>query len=188
MSLSSSSLIAVIGKKGAGKDTLAEVLFERGYENVKFAGGLKIMLAAFLAYQGVDDATIDRMIEGDLKEEPSPYLQGRTPRHAMQTLGNEWGRKLIGERLWIDALALRLDNTAQAVVTDCRYPNELEFLQARGASSVRIRASDATDSDTHESEVHIDALDVDGEFLNDKGMGIECSRSLFEDFMDQQGA
>lgn len=186
MSLSSSSLIAVIGKKGAGKDTLSEVLFERGYENVKFAGGLKAMLATLLAYQGADEATINRMIEGDLKEVPTPLLQGKTPRHAMQTLGNEWGRELIGEDLWVDAMVKRLDTCPKAVVTDCRYPNELALLRERGASAVRVRASDEKSEDGHESEAHIDNLEVDAEFLNDKSEGVFYGRMQFAAFIDRK--
>jgi len=185
MSLSSSNLIAVVGKKGAGKDTLSEVLLARGYANVKFAGGLKAMLATLLAYQGADEATIERMIEGDLKEVPTPLLQGKTPRHAMQTLGNEWGRELIGKDLWVDAMVKRLDNCPKAVVTDCRYPNELELLRQRGASAVRVRASDEKSDDVHESEAHIDSLAVDAEFLNDKSEGVHWSRAQFERFLEE---
>lgn len=184
MSLSDTNLIAVVGKKGAGKDTLSEVLFDRGYVNVKFAGGLKAMLSTLLAYQGADAVTIERMIEGDLKEVPTPLLQGKTPRHAMQTLGNEWGRKLIGENLWVDAMVKRLDTCPKAVVTDCRYPNELALLRERGANAIRVRASDEQAADAHESEAHIDTLDVDAEFLNDKASGINASRLAFERFID----
>ena len=47
------------------------------------------MLRKLLACQGADAEMIRRMIDGDLKEAPTPLLEGRTPRHAMQTLGTD---------------------------------------------------------------------------------------------------
>jgi hypothetical protein len=44
--------------------------------------------------QGVPSDTIERMVDGDLKEVATPHLGGATPRRAMQTLGRGWGRAL----------------------------------------------------------------------------------------------
>jgi hypothetical protein len=71
----------------------------RGFARVRFAGPLKAMMAAL----GCTNAEID----GDRKEVPCDLLGGKSPRWAMQTLGTEWGRKLIGDDLVDSSLATR---------------------------------------------------------------------------------
>ena len=151
-------LIGLIGRKGAGKDTAAAVLMVRGYQNVKFAGALKDMLRTLLAYQGVTPEVVERMVEGDLKETPTDYLDGQTPRLAMQTLGTEWGRNLIGSGFWVGT-AIRKAGGRETVVTDVRFPNEKAAIEAAGGVCIGIAADwiKATPGE-HESEALIDDL------------------------------
>lgn len=155
---SKAKLIGLIGRKGSGKDTAAEVLLKRGYENVKFAGALKDMIRTLLAYQGVDVETIERMIEGDLKEVATAYLAGRSPRFAMQTIGTEWGRDLIATDLWVGT-AIRRAEGHNSVITDVRFPNEMEAVVSAGGVCFGISADwiKATEGE-HESEALIDDL------------------------------
>lgn len=151
-------LIGLIGRKGAGKDTAAALLLSKGYQNVKFAGGLKDMIRAVLATQGVSAATIERMIEGDLKEVETGYLGGRTPRHAMQTLGTEWGRELIADDLWV-GVAIKKSAGHPTVITDVRFPNEMDAVVAAGGVCFGISADWITATEgEHESEALIDDL------------------------------
>ena len=85
-------LLGIHGKAGSGKSTAAQVLIDGGFKRVKFADPLKNMLRAI--------GLTDQHIEGDLKEVPCDMLLGQTPRHAMQTLGTEWGRGCIGGEFW----------------------------------------------------------------------------------------
>ena len=81
-------LIGFCGAAGAGKTHAATLLArDWGYSRVRFAGPLKAMLHAL----GLTEADTD----GAAKDQPADLLGGRTPRHAMQTLGTEWGRALI---------------------------------------------------------------------------------------------
>jgi hypothetical protein len=189
MTDSNQTLIGITGRKGSGKDTVAQVLFDQGFENIKFAGALKAMTATLLSYQGVDAETIERMIEGDLKEVETEYLAGRTPRHVMQTLGTEWGRKQIDEDLWVHTALNRANSVPKAVITDVRFPNECEAVQKRNAPVIRVAADGiATPSaeDTHESEAHIDHLPVDAEFRNDHSRGVSYARITFAAFLARQ--
>lgn len=171
VSLHRPSLIGLIGKKGSGKDTAADALEAIGYQNVKFAGALKAMLRTLLAYQGVDETTIGRMIDGDLKEEPTPLLNGKTPRFAMQTLGTEWGRNLIGPDFWLDT-AMKRAATGKTVITDVRFPNEVESVLNNGGTVIRIVADGKTVFDEtavgtdHASETLMDELPEDYTILN----------------------
>lgn len=161
-------LVAFTGLKGSGKDTAASVFVERGYEHVKFADSLKEMLRTLLRYRGAPEAEIERMIEGDLKEEPSPYLSGRSARYAMQTLGTEWGRELMSETFWIDAAEDRLRGRDRVVVSDVRFGNEADLIRTRGGSLYRIQRGAETPAiaDVHPSETEILTMPVDGVLFN----------------------
>ena len=128
-------LIGFCGPIGSGKTTAARVL-ERvcGFERMRFAEPLKAMLRTL----GLDESQVD----GDRKETPSALLCGRTPREAMQTLGTEWGRDLIGEDLWVHAWAWRADEALVAgrsvVVDDVRNVNEARAIWARGGKLIGL--------------------------------------------------
>src|SRR5690606_21287800 len=110
-------VVAFTGRAGSGKSTASRYLVERhGYQLVKFAGPLKAMMRAL----GLGD----RHIEGDDKELPCALLSGKTPRHAMQTLGTEWGRNCIGENFWVDLWTYHASQHERVVVDDCRFANE----------------------------------------------------------------
>lgn len=152
------TLVGLVGRKGSGKDTAAVLLLEQGFENVKFAGALKGMIRTLLAYQGADEETIERMIEGDLKEVPTDYLGGKTPRFAMQTLGTEWGRDLIGTDFWIGTTMRRAEGK-RAVITDVRFPNEAAAIEAAGGTLIGVNAEWIKPVEgEHESEALIDKI------------------------------
>lgn len=152
------TLIGLIGRKGSGKDTVASVLLTHGYQNVKFAGALKEMIRSVLAYQGADAETIERMIEGDLKEVATEYLAGRSPRYAMQTVGTDWGRKLMNEDLWV-GVTINKAVAHPTVITDVRFPNERAAIEQAGGVCFGITADwiSAVEGE-HESEALIDKM------------------------------
>lgn len=163
-------VIALAGEKGSGKDTAAGPLVGLGYTNVKMAGALKDMLRAYLRYRRCPEDVIARMIDGDLKETPSRYLNDRTPRYAMQTLGTEWGREIMSDRFWVDAVADHIVNLDKVVITDVRFPNEIRFAKELGAHVFRVvRPGGSSSGDTHASETHVSELTVDGTLFNTAG-------------------
>lgn len=152
-------VIGLAGYAGSGKSTAAEILVARhGFTRIKFADGLKGMLRSI----GLGD----REIEGDLKEKPSGLLCGKTPRQAMQLLGTEWGRDLIGEEFWASLwLHKAREITSQGgsvVVDDVRYPNELRAVQAASGGVYWVSRPGVGPVNGHSSESslaeHIEAL------------------------------
>lgn len=141
-------LVALTGQAGAGKSTAASYLIERhGYTLVKFAGPLKDMCRAL----GLTEAEI----EGDLKEVPAAKLCGRTPRHAMQTLGTQWGRDCLGPDFWAGMWKARAEAVIEAggrvVVDDCRFPNEASLIRQMGGDIFKISGRGGI-AGSHESE------------------------------------
>lgn len=122
-------VVALAGLAGSGKSTASKYLVEKhGYQLVKFAGPLKDMLRAIGLGEG--------HIEGAHKETDLAMLSGHTPRHAMQTLGTEWGRKCMGEDFWTNLWRSRVDGAlafgGRVVVDDCRFPNEADEVRKLG--------------------------------------------------------
>lgn len=174
-----SIIIGLVGTKGVGKDTVADILGEMwGFENVKFAAPLKAMLRAYLATIGVHESTIDAMIEGELKETPCPELGGRSPRHAMVTLGTEWGRDMMSPTLWIDACRARLSTESRAVVTDVRFQNEAGMIQDAGGVLWRItRPGYGAEDGSHVSETEQEGIHAACVLRND-GTLVDLERQV----------
>lgn len=140
-------VVALSGVAGSGKSTAAAHLQYQGYTLVKFAGPLKDMIRAI----GLSES----QIEGTDKEKPSPLLLGKTPRYAMQTLGTEWGRNIIGPHFWVGIWESRvldvLGNGGRVVVDDCRFANEAKAVRALGGIIVRLESRGGI-AGGHESE------------------------------------
>lgn len=167
-------VVAFTGKRGSGKSEAVKALVnDLGFVELKFADPLKNMLRAMYRTCGVDDATIERKIEGDLKEEPCEWLSGKTPRYAMQTLGTEW-RNLISEDLWASMFkrAVESGNLGPRVAcSDYRFPAEGAVLDELGAVKYRIVRPEADavsdEAAQHVSETSIDTISTDLDIEND---------------------
>jgi hypothetical protein len=169
-------LIGITGHKGSGKDTVGRILNEiDGFEIVRWAGGLKAMVDALLRYQGCPDITINRIIEGDLKQVPLPYFGGRTARHVMQSLGTEWGRTLIYPALWTDSTEARIKAHPHVVVTDLRYLNEAAVIRRLGGKIWRIER-EGCHGDEHPSETEMRQIEVDVTISNNDSVDHLCDK------------
>lgn len=169
-------VIGIAGRAGSGKSLIAEHLIGRhGFERRKFATALKQMTRTFLRYAGVVEPLIERMIEGDLKDRPTAFLNGRSPRDAMIALGHDWGRERMDRNLWVDAefRAIGRDRPAAIVFDDVRYPNEVDTIYRLGGVLWRVERpgqSLASGYASHESE----SLDVvpNLKLVNDSSPGM----------------
>jgi len=124
-------VIAIAGYKGSGKSVMARTLLHehiaihRGNAVVlKLAQPLKDMLRAIgLGYNE---------LEGHAKEAPCTILCGRTPRHAMQTLGTEWRNMIhphLFVRIWRQRAAELVGASYLVICDDLRFQHELEMIR-----------------------------------------------------------
>lgn len=151
------NLIALCGPAQSGKSTCADELATYyGYTVVKFAGPLKDMLRSL----GLNE----QQIEGNQKEKQSDLLCGHSPRYAMQTLGTEWGRNLIGRDLWVNAWTARTSQIirlgGRVVVDDCRFDNELKAVRELGGKAVKLWRPGVEAVNGHVSESSLDDADI----------------------------
>lgn len=172
------TVVAFTGKRGSGKSVAASALVEDlGFTELKFADPLKNMLRAMYETCGVAPEEIERKIEGDLKEEPCPWLQWKTPRYAMQTLGTEW-RELIATNLWSEMFKMRVTHGNfgdRIVCSDYRFPHECDALDSLGAIKLRVVRPEADsvsdEASQHSSETLIDQVSVDSTINNSGSLG-----------------
>jgi len=164
-------VIGLTGLAGSGKSAVARYLVEQhGFTRGKFAGALKEMLRAYLRYRGADESTIERMMEGDLKERPTSLLNDRSPRRAMLTLGTEWGRDLIHPDIWVDTEMDARADDPRVVFDDVRFPNEHAAILRVGGIIVNIiRPGHNAIAIAHESESY--EFEYDVHLINDGSLG-----------------
>lgn len=141
-------VIGICGFKGSGKDTVADFLI-RNHNCLKdsYAAPLKDAISSIFGWSR-------NMLEGDTpesrawREEVDEYWSnvldrpGFTPRLALQLGGTEAGRNVFGEGLWTGAMSKRVSDRTGAglgtVVSDVRFPNEIQHVQDMGGVVVQV--------------------------------------------------
>jgi hypothetical protein len=162
MTLGRPSTIGITGSAQVGKSTVAAFLAERyGYVRIRFADPLKDMLRTF--------GLADYELEGAGKDKPCGLLGGHTPRYAMQSLGTEWGRDLMGQQFWTDAWLRKVGHGlgGYVVAEDCRFCNEEFSARLAGAVIWRIERPGHGGKDNHRSETELSLVRYDRLFTND---------------------
>lgn len=91
-----------------------------------------------------------------------------TPRLILQLLGTEGGREVIHPNIWINATIGNLKPEDRAIVTDVRFPNEVEGIKKKGGIVIRVVRPSKISTSTHPSETSLnDYKDWDYIITND---------------------
>lgn len=152
-------VLGLTGLAGAGKDTVADHLVDvYGFTKLSFAADLKDMLNTLNPFIGYGIRLMDAREEyGDNSE---AILKSRFPeyRRLLQTLGTECIRDRDPE-FWINRLLAKVEATdGNVVVTDCRFPNEVEALGAAAFGLTDfwhvVRPAQTKGPASHSSESH----------------------------------
>lgn len=151
-----SPIIGFAATIGSGKTLLASTLLSTyQFRVISFAAPIKECLRAM--------GLTDDEIHGHGKELPHAMLGGRSPRFAMQSLGTEWGRNLIGPDIWVEIWRRKvtaLPVNTPIVCDDVRFQNEADVIRTLGGIIVRIQRDDVTPTSNHSSEAQDFPADV----------------------------
>lgn len=161
---------------GSGKTEVANALVENhGFVKLQYAATLKSMIASLLQGSGMSEWDAAEFIaDPELKETPLAILGGKTPRHAMQTLGTEWGRNCITENLWVGITIAKakalMSQGRNVVIDDMRFLNEAEAVRAAGGTIIRVSRPTAQITSAHASEGELNSYHADWVIPNDSSL------------------
>ena len=163
-------LIGLVGRKRAGKDTAAATLVrEFDFTALAYADPVKEAAERLDPIVGVRYWPIARGIRlSDVVADRGWEEAKALPevRRTLQRLGTEVVRTVEPD-FWVEQLERRLlDASGPVVVTDCRFPNEVDLIRQYGGLIVRVVRPSAERADGHSSE-QVDDLDFDIEIVND---------------------
>ena len=165
-------VIGLGGRLRAGKDVVAERLEkEHGFKRLGMSDALHEAMLA-----------IDPILDGDWTYRSAIDLYGYVQvkelfpeaRRLLQALGTEVGRNMIGENVWVNIMARKIDDFLYAdqpvVITGIRFPNELKMIHQFAGKTVwveRPTESASAQAASHASENSVGESDFDVTLLND---------------------
>lgn len=158
-------LIGLCGAAGCGKTTIAEGLRDRhGFKILSFADPL------YDAVSVITGVPVERLKDRAVKEVELAGI-GKSPRFLLQTLGTDWGRRMIDENIWVNAAMARVADDEDVVIADVRFDNEADAIRDRGGRVLYVirpgwqclMAAEAS----HASERGVSIEKIDGYLTND---------------------
>lgn len=146
-------LIGISGKKYSGKSTAAKVLtYGFCFDETTFAEPLKRAVAVLFNWESLD------LNNGPEKEVVDPRW-GVSPRFVLQNMGTDYLRNTFCDDFFLKNLQNRLEGHQPTllVISDVRFPNEVEYIKNRGGHVWRIeRPGLSYPKDQHPSETALD--------------------------------
>ena len=148
-------IFAFVGYMGSGKTTIARaaLMGRTNWQHIGFSDPMINMMRAL----GVPESII---VDKARWNDPLSVLNGRTLRHATQTIGTEWGREHMGQDFWLNHGLERARNfKGNTFIDNVRFPNEAEAIKNAGGILIALHRRAAVPSgEPHESERHIAVL------------------------------
>lgn len=169
-------VVGIAGKKGSGKDTVADHLVEHlGFVKLSFAEALYEEVSksfnvstrllqrretkelGMLPLSRSDNPEFKKlMVSLGFKENATDREHLLSPRAILQYWGTEYRRANFGDDYWINKLNEKigkLDLTASIVVSDVRLKNELEYIKTLNGNTYLVdRPLASRTIDQHVSE------------------------------------
>ena len=151
-------IIGITGKKGSGKDAVAEILSKRyGLKHLAFADPIREVgkILGFTEHEMLAD------------KEAFNEIWRVSWRMFAQQFGTDFMRERMFRLGWIKLMEAKIEKYKNVVVSDVRFDNEAEEIKEKGGKILRILSFDESD-DRHASERGINDKYVDIEIVNTK--------------------
>jgi len=155
-------IVSLSGYARSGKDSVADFLVQdHGFKRYAFADRLRGALLALDPYVAAENGTVrlSRLI--DFRGWDEAKVEYPEVRRLMQVMGTDVGRSLLGQDIWVNLLFKQLgeENPERAVLTDCRFPNEIGGVLDCGGFPVWVKRDGVGPLNSHISEVSVSAED-----------------------------
>jgi hypothetical protein len=134
-------VVGLVGYAGSGKDAAAKALVEDGWVRVAFADAVREAALAINPSISSVGPVVPRMPLRDLVEIAGWESAKSNPevRQLLQRLGTEAGRNIHGPDCWVNIARRKIEATdANVVITDVRFPNEVEMVRQMGGKLIAI--------------------------------------------------
>lgn len=138
-------LIGFTGLIGSGKNAASAYLVQEfGFKQDSFAATLKDAVAAVFGWdrhmlEGLTAESRTKRETVDAWWAERLNMPDLTPRLVLQLWGTEVCRKSFHNDIWIASLENKLRNSSDdIVITDCRFPNEVNAIRNAGGKVIRI--------------------------------------------------
>lgn len=128
-------LVGLHGWQGAGKDTVAGILAERGFERIAFADPMREALYKLDPH--IAGGWSLRMLV-DVSGWDSVKREYPEVRGLLQRFGTEVGREMWGEDFWVRQGLAQAAGKPRVVVTDVRFENEVAAIKQAGGFMFRV--------------------------------------------------
>lgn len=192
-------IISLSGKIGSGKDTVAEIIKQitpyHNWETKKFAGKLKV-IAEILT--GIPKIHFE---DQEFKKRDMGPEWGMTYRELLQKLGTDALRNGLHENVWVNSLfadyqantvtvgtsefdITEKDELPNWIITDCRFPNELNAIKERNGITIKVVRDNAVVSD-HPSETALDTY-TNWNYVIDNNGSIEDLKAKVSEILDKE--
>ena len=201
-------IIGLVGKAKSGKDTAATLIEQicniKGVsvEREAFANAIREIGRIF----GFPEETLTCQ---ELKESYLHPLFNITPRKFMQMVGSDLFRDHLDKDCWVKLILQKINALADdakksynevarhyederwapdsvMIITDVRFPNEVDMIRSQGGFIVKIERTNGGDSDDawrqHESEKYIDEIKPDIIWYNNESSAEEWMGEAAKDF------
>lgn len=156
-------LIGIVGKKGVGKDTMADYLCQKyGYQKRAFADPLKKIC------QILFELEVEQLHDPLLKETIDDRWN-LSPRQMFQRIGTDLFRNHYDRNIWLEHFTqwyYKHREKYPIVCNDVRFQNECDLIHQLGGIVVKIEKSSEHSIDLHESE-SVDISPIDFEIKNE---------------------
>ena len=140
-------IIGLVGLKGCGKDTVADYFLAQHNNWIKgsFADSLKDTCACVFGWdrellEGTTHESREWREKVDTWWADRLDKPGFTPRIALQLVGTDLWRNQFHDGIWLLSFEKKLLSIKEDVmITDCRFPNEIELIQRLKGKIVRVK-------------------------------------------------
>lgn len=170
-------IIGLVGKKGSGKDTVADFLVcNKNFTKKAFADPLKKVVGSMFLLEAnqLHDQSLKEVIDA---------RWGMSPRTMMQLVGTNIVRSHFGEDFWLKHMDMSFKDSDLLVISDVRFHNEAEWVKKKGGILIRISSGEKENvQDNHRSEIELENIQTDFVLHNDKSKGIAAFYSYLEEW------